>query len=49
VKRWLEKAGTEDPEVFVERIPFNETRDYVRVILRSRELYRSMYPPEAGT
>jgi soluble lytic murein transglycosylase len=42
-KRWLEKAGTEDPEVFVERIPFNETRDYVRVILRSRELYRSMY------
>lgn len=43
VKRWLEKAGAEDPEVFVERIPFSETRDYVRVILRSRELYRSVY------
>ena len=42
-KRWLEKAGTDDPEVFVERIPFRETRDYVRIILRNRELYRSMY------
>jgi soluble lytic murein transglycosylase len=42
-KRWLQKAGTEDPEVFVERIPFTETRDYVRIILRNRELYRSMY------
>ena len=41
-KRWLEKAGTEDPEVFVERIPFRETRDYVRIILRNRELYRRM-------
>lgn len=42
-KRWLEKAGTDDPEVFVERIPFRETRDYVRIILRNREFYRSMY------
>jgi soluble lytic murein transglycosylase len=42
-KRWLEKAGTEDPEVFIERIPFPETRDYVRIILRDREIYRSLY------
>jgi soluble lytic murein transglycosylase len=42
-KRWLEKPGTNDPEVFVERIPYRETRDYVRIILRNRELYRSMY------
>ena len=42
-KRWLEKAGTQDPEVFIERIPYRETRDYVRIILRNRELYRSMY------
>lgn len=46
-KRWLEKAGTEDPEVFVERIPYRETRDYVRIILRNRELYRSMYGAKA--
>ena len=42
-KRWLEKSGTNDPEVFVERIPFRETRDYVRIILRNQELYRSIY------
>jgi soluble lytic murein transglycosylase len=48
-KRWLEKAGTEDPEVFVERIPFRETRDYVRIILRNRELYRTMYPVRGGS
>jgi soluble lytic murein transglycosylase len=47
-KRWLEKAGTEDPEIFVERIPFRETRDYVRIILRNRELYRSMYAGQVG-
>lgn len=49
VKRWLEKAGTEDPEVFVERIPFRETRDYVRIILRNRELYESMYRVRGGS
>ena len=42
-KRWLERAGTEDPEVFIERIPFPETRDYVRIILRDREIYRRLY------
>jgi soluble lytic murein transglycosylase len=52
-KRWLERAGTEDPEIFVERIPFTETRDYVRTILRDRELYRRLYgsgadSPRAG-
>src|SRR5687767_11531361 len=48
-KRWLEKAGTDDPEVFVERIPFRETRDYVRIILRNRELYLSLYPVRGGS
>jgi soluble lytic murein transglycosylase len=42
-KRWLTKPGTDDPEVFVERIPFTETRGYVRVILRNREMYRTLY------
>jgi soluble lytic murein transglycosylase-like protein len=29
--------------VFAERIPFVETRGYVRVIYRNQELYRSLY------
>jgi soluble lytic murein transglycosylase len=43
VTLWDEKTGVDDPEVFAERIPFVETRDYVRVIQRNRELYRSLY------
>lgn len=43
VERWAKKHGTDDPEVFVERIPYRETRDYVRIIQRNRELYASLY------
>ena len=43
VARWSRKPGVDDPEVFVERIPFAETRDYVRIVLRNRDLYRALY------
>ncbi|MBA3260525.1 MAG: lytic transglycosylase domain-containing protein, partial [Gemmatimonadales bacterium] len=43
VERWSRRVGVEDPEVFAERIPFVETRGYVRVIQRNQELYRSLY------
>ncbi len=44
VARWRLKAGASDPEVFTERIPFVETRDYVRAIVRNRAFYRALYP-----
>jgi len=43
VARWSAKRGTADRELFVERIPYRETRDYVRIILRNRELYAALY------
>jgi soluble lytic murein transglycosylase len=43
VVRWAKKAGADDPELFTERIPFAETRGYVKSILRNRELYRALY------
>jgi soluble lytic murein transglycosylase len=43
VTRWSAKKGTDDPEVFAERIPFTETRDYVRIVQRNAELYRVLY------
>ena len=43
VARWSKKAGAGDAEIFIERIPFVETRDYVRVVLRNRDLYRALY------
>ncbi|HEU4800225.1 MAG TPA: hypothetical protein VFS94_06295, partial [Gemmatimonadales bacterium] len=43
VIRWKDKGGAEDPEIFTERIPYVETRDYVRIVLRNAELYRALY------
>ncbi len=43
VTRWITKAGADDPEMFTERIPFIETRDYVRAIIRNRAFYRALY------
>jgi len=44
VAKWSGKTGAGDPEVFTERIPFVETRDYVRTILRNRAYYQALYP-----
>ena len=43
VARWSAKRGADDPEIFTERIPFSETRDYVKSVLRNREFYRVLY------
>ena len=43
VRRWRAKRGTDDPELFVERIPYDETRDYVRILLRNQAMYRALY------
>jgi soluble lytic murein transglycosylase len=43
VDRWSQKPGADDPELFVERIPFAETRDYVRIIQRNQEIYQTLY------
>jgi soluble lytic murein transglycosylase len=43
VARWRRKTGAGDPEMFTERIPFDETRDYVRIVQRNRALYAALY------
>lgn len=43
VQRWVRRLGADDPELFIERIPFVETRDYVRIVMRNAELYRALY------
>jgi len=43
VARWSARAGVDDPEIFTERIPFVETRDYVRIVQRNAEMYRRLY------
>ena len=43
VARWSRRAGAKDPELFIERIRFTETRGYVRAVLRGRDMYRALY------
>jgi soluble lytic murein transglycosylase len=40
---WGRRAGASDPDVFIERVPFGETRDYIRTVLRNQEMYRRLY------
>jgi soluble lytic murein transglycosylase len=43
--RWKDFPEAEDPLRFNERIPFAETREYVKRIYRNRAIYRALYGP----
>lgn len=43
VVRWVRFAEASDPLTFTERIPFAETRDYVKQVQRNVVLYRLLY------
>lgn len=41
--RWRELPEAHDPDVFAERIPFRETREYVKVVQQNASIYRALY------
>jgi soluble lytic murein transglycosylase len=44
--RWKRELGHGgDPDAFRDRIPFAETREYVKVVIRNGEVYRRLYGP----
>ncbi|MCP4750259.1 MAG: lytic transglycosylase domain-containing protein [Proteobacteria bacterium] len=43
VKRWRKKVQLKDDDLFVEAISFDETRDYVKRVLRSYYIYQKIY------
>lgn len=43
VREWLQAPGADDPDVFAERIPYAETRDYVRQVYANYLQYRRLY------
>jgi soluble lytic murein transglycosylase len=47
VREWWAARRSDDLEVFVEQIPFNETRGFVKRVMLSWEEYRRLYgtPP----
>jgi peptidoglycan lytic transglycosylase len=42
VTGWIQKFGDKEPDEFVESIPYQETRQYVRRVLRSYREYRRL-------
>jgi len=46
VDRWEKEIATEDIEEFVERIPYVETRGYVKLVLRNHRIYKRLYEPQ---
>jgi soluble lytic murein transglycosylase len=43
VDRWEREIPTDDIEEFVERIPYVETRGYVKLVLRNQQIYKGLY------
>lgn len=43
VKWWSEFPEYGNDELFTERIPYSETRNYVKILTRNRALYRGLY------
>jgi soluble lytic murein transglycosylase len=43
VDKWLIRFGQVEDDEFVERIPYSETRGYVKRVLRNAALYRRIY------
>ena len=49
VKAWTGMDLTLDSEEFIEEIPFTETRNYVKLVLRNEMLYRHLYHQSSAT
>ncbi|QSJ16441.1 transglycosylase SLT domain-containing protein [Nostoc sp. UHCC 0702] len=49
VSKWLQTQPTQDPDEFVEQIPFDETRNYVRQVFGNYWNYLRLYNPEISS
>jgi peptidoglycan lytic transglycosylase len=43
VVQWRRNPEAADPDLFAERIPFAETRDYVRIVQQNARIYAALY------
>ncbi|MBW4611815.1 MAG: transglycosylase SLT domain-containing protein [Desmonostoc vinosum HA7617-LM4] len=49
VSKWLQTLSKEDPDEFVEEIPFDETKNYVRQVFGNYWNYLRLYNPEISS
>ena len=48
VSKWLREKGFNDPDAFVESIPFDETKGYVKAVFENYWNYMRLYNPETS-
>jgi soluble lytic murein transglycosylase len=48
VQTWLARNGPLPTDAFVDSVPYNETRRYLRKVLRSYHVYRLLYGRQAA-
>jgi soluble lytic murein transglycosylase len=48
VDRWNSWGPFREPAEFVETIPFQETRNYVEIVIRNADVYRRLYEGTTG-
>lgn len=46
VERWIEKYGVKDIDEFIEDIPYKETRNHIKKVMDSYQIYREIYGEE---
>jgi soluble lytic murein transglycosylase len=46
---WYEEFGDHDPNLFIERIPYRETRLFIKRNIEHRAAYRRLYPDAVET
>jgi len=49
VTKWIQQFGYREQDEFIESIPYTETRQYVKKVLRSYRQYGKIYGPESRT
>lgn len=47
VERWVTARATDDLDLFVELVPYDETRNYIKRVLSSQAAYAYLYDPTA--
>ncbi|MCS6898538.1 MAG: lytic transglycosylase domain-containing protein [Myxococcales bacterium] len=45
-RRWLRQRSSEDLDLFIERIPYEETRNYTKRVIKSYAAYLYLYEPK---
>jgi soluble lytic murein transglycosylase len=47
IERWVSARTTDELDLFVELVPYDETRNYIKRVLSSQAAYAYLYDPTA--